>query len=276
MLSGLTAAPEAPDDAGFVEEYTSGVTTITVERTRGRTLTRRSLSLVFVLGLFCCAGCAGLPRDPEGTLRRVEGGRLRVGLVENPPWVVRTQGEPEGAEVELVRQFARELGAQPEWHWGGEQQHMEALEHYQLDLLIGGLTDDTAWGKYVGLTSPYIESRVLVGTPESAPRVTSVRGVPVAVKSGDAAVYYLERKGAAVVPVDDLAHADAKAVAAPDWQLEALGLAPTDVELHAERHVWAAPPGENGFIKRLDEFLYRRRGDVKGLLVVEQQKEAGR
>jgi len=44
---------------------------------------------------------------------------MRVGLVEHPPWVVRTNGEPRGVEVELVRQFANGLGTTPEWHWGG-------------------------------------------------------------------------------------------------------------------------------------------------------------
>jgi polar amino acid transport system substrate-binding protein len=234
-------------------------------------LTRKSL-FVFLVLCVCSAGCSDLPRDPKETLRRAEGGRLRVGLVEHPPWVVRTGGEPAGAEVELVRLFARELGAQPEWRWGGEQQHMEALEHYQLDLLVGGLTGDTPWSKYVGLTSPYFESRVVVGVHKSAPLLKNVKGVPVAVASGDAAAGYLESKGAVVVPVEDLSHADAAAFAAPEWQLEQMGLAPTGVELRAEEHVMAAPPGENGFIKRLDEFLYRQRGAVKGLL----QLEAGR
>jgi len=43
-------------------------------------VSRGRLAAAFALcALF--AACAGLPRDPEGTLRRVEGGRLRVGLV---------------------------------------------------------------------------------------------------------------------------------------------------------------------------------------------------
>jgi polar amino acid transport system substrate-binding protein len=237
----------------------------------GQMLTRRSFIFVFVVCL-CAAGCGDLPRDPKETLSHVRGGSLRVGLVENPPWVIRTAGEPAGAEVELVREFARELSATPEWHCGGEQQHMEALEHYQLDLLVGGLTNDTPWSKYVGLTSPFFETRIVVGVPASAPFLKSVKGVQVAARSGDAVAGYLESKGAVVLPVDDLSGAHG-AVAAPEWQLEQMGLTRTEVELHAEKHVMAAPPGENGFIKRLDDFLYRRRADVKGLL---QQGGAGR
>jgi ABC-type amino acid transport substrate-binding protein len=233
---------------------------------------RSSLILLFAL-CFIAASCSDLPRDAHETLRRVQGGgRLRVGLVEHPPWVVRTEGEPAGAEVELVREFARELGAVPEWHWGGEQQHMEALEEYQLDLVVGGITKETPWSKYVGLTSPYFESRIAVGVPSSQPAPKSIKGVQVTVRSGDAAAGYLKSKDAVVVFVDDLSKASG-AVAAPDWQLERLGLARTDVELHTEKHVWATPPGENALIKRLDEFLSRERSQVRGLL---QQEDARR
>src|SRR5437870_4121058 len=109
-------------------------------------------AIVIVAWCLLTLACGNLPRDPEGTLRKVQGGRLRVGLVEHPPWVVRTESEPAGAEVELVRRFAAELNATPEWHWGGEQRHMEALERFELDLVVGSVTDQTPWSKYVGLT----------------------------------------------------------------------------------------------------------------------------
>jgi polar amino acid transport system substrate-binding protein len=234
-------------------------------------LTHKWLLLVFIVGAFIVS-CSNVPRDPNETLRRVQGNRLRVGLVEHPPWVVRTNGEPAGAEVELVRQFAGELGAVPEWHWGGEQQHMEALEHYELDLVVGGITNETPWSKYVGLTSPYFEERIEVGVPRSTPVPQNLKGMQVAAQSGEPAAAYLERKGAMPVRVNDLSQAPG-AIAAPDWQLEQMGLIRTDFELHTEKHLMAAPPGENGFIKHLDDFLHRRRSGVKGLL---QQEVARR
>jgi hypothetical protein len=36
-----------------------------------------SRSIVIVLSCFLTMACGSLPRDPEGTLRRVQGGRLR-------------------------------------------------------------------------------------------------------------------------------------------------------------------------------------------------------
>lgn len=223
-------------------------------------------SLIFILMGALFVSCSNLPRDPKETLRHVqESHRLRVGLVEHPPWVVRTTGEPAGAEVELVRQLASELGATPEWHWGGEQPQLEALEHYELDLVVGGLTSETPWSKQVGLTSPYFEEFIKVGMPNAMQKPQSLKGVQVAALRGERTGAYLEHKDAQVVRVDDLKQAQG-AVAAPSWQLEQMGLSDAGFELSKEKHVMAAPPGENGFIKRLDEFLSQHRSDVKGLL----------
>jgi polar amino acid transport system substrate-binding protein len=239
---------------------------------KGRSGAAWSRALALVFACACASACGSLPRDPEGTLRRVRGGRLRVGLVENPPWVVRGQGEPAGAEVELVRRMAAELGATPEWVWGGEQQHMEALERYELDLLVGGLTQETPWSKYVGLTAPYFEERILVGVPAASKPPEDLKGVSVAVRRGDAVAAYVRKEGGVPVASDDISRAGGPA-AAPDWQLEQAGFTATGIELHKAKHVLAAPPGENGWIKWLDEFLARGRPQVRGLL---QQEGARR
>jgi polar amino acid transport system substrate-binding protein len=227
--------------------------------------------LVALLGI-ASTSTAGLPRDPEQTLEHVKGGRMRVALVEHPPWVVRTNGEPAGAEVELVRELAKELGAKPEWHWGGEQQQLEALERYELDLVIGGLTDDTPWSKTIGLTSPYFENRIVVGVPRTSTRPQKIKGMQIAAAEGEAVAAYIERKGAAAIRVRSLKEAQG-AIAAPEWQVEQLGLATTNIELLNESHVMAAPPGENGWIAKLDEFLHARRNQVKQLLQKQNHDE---
>lgn len=226
----------------------------------------RRLLLLLLVASICGAACNSLPRDPKETAKRVQSsGRLRVGLVENPPWVIRTGGEPKGAEVALVRQLAQSLGATPEWYWGSEQRHMEALEHYELDLVIGGITDETAWSKYVGLTSPFYEERFIVGAPPTMTQPVSLKGLNVAVKSGERGGSYLESKGALVERVGDIRQVKS-AAAGPAWQLEQMGFFATKFDLYSEQHVWVAPPGENGWIKRLDEFLGAQRPLVAGLL----------
>jgi polar amino acid transport system substrate-binding protein len=154
----------------------------------------RRLTVIVASGLLTLS-CGSLPRDPEGTLQRARGGRLRVGLVEHPPWVVRTEGEP-GKEL---------------------------------------------------------------------------KGLSVAVREGDPVAYYLAEEDAVPVRASDLKGTGGPA-AAPTWELERMGLVPSGGELHSEKHVTAVPPGENGFLKRLEEFLARERPWVRELL----QKEAAR
>src|ERR671933_421682 len=99
---------------------------------------KQSILITFLISSICLSlGCTNLPRDPKETLRQLHSRPIRVGLVEQRPWVVRTSGEPAGVEVDLIRNFAGELGTTPEWHWGGEQAQLEALQHYQLDIVIG-------------------------------------------------------------------------------------------------------------------------------------------
>lgn len=44
----------------------------------------------------------------------------------------------------------------------------------------------------------------------------------------------------------------------------------TGFELMKRKHVMAVPPGENGWLKRLEEFLHQQQGHVRRLL---QQNE---
>jgi polar amino acid transport system substrate-binding protein len=123
------------------------------------------------------AGCASLPRDAEGTWKRVQQAhRIRVGLIESPPWVMHAPGSAAGAEVELVRRMGQESGATPAWFWGSEQRHMEALRNYELDLVIGGLESNTPWKKTIGITKPYITERIVVGMPHSHGALPGLKG----------------------------------------------------------------------------------------------------
>ena len=82
---------------------------------------------------------------------------------------------------------------------------MEALEHYQLDLVIANLDAKTPWKKKIGLTPVYFDERRAL-TP----------GVPAR---------RTERK-----------------------------------------HVMAVPPGENGWLLRLGEFLQQHKSEAPMLL----------
>jgi polar amino acid transport system substrate-binding protein len=235
-------------------------------------LLNRSILITFLLlSVFLNFACTDLPRDPENTLRQLQSRPMRVGLVEHPPWVVRTSGEPAGVEVDLIRNFASALGTTVEWHWSNEQAQLEALEYYQLDVVIGGFTDRTPWSKYVGLTRPYFAETYRVGIPASS-QLENLNGAEVAVHKGEAVAAELEKKGARVTRVDDLAQVQG-AVAAPDWQLEQMGLKSTSEELDKVKHVIAVPPGENALVRRLDQFLFTKRFEIKHLLQREASKK---
>lgn len=122
--------------------------------------------LVFLLPSLLSFSCDDLPKDQSGTVNRVvSSGELRVGLIENPPFVVRDGDEPRGVEVEIIKNFAASMNAHPIWNWGGEERLMPALEHNKMDIVAGGINKSTPWKSYVGLTSPYVKDQVIATPP---------------------------------------------------------------------------------------------------------------
>lgn len=114
------------------------------------------LLIVSLIAGLSLTGCAThYPADPHGTLNRVTGGVLRVGAVHDEPFVSTKGEQPTGDEVRLVEDFANTLDADIEWTTASEEHLVADIEHGQLDLMIGGMTDKTEWQQKVGLTRPY-------------------------------------------------------------------------------------------------------------------------
>jgi polar amino acid transport system substrate-binding protein len=217
------------------------------------------------------AGCQ-YPRDPDGTLNRVSnGGLLRVGVTEADPWVVLEDEEPSGgAEVELVRRFARDIGARVEWVQGPEEELVEAAKEGQVDLVIAGLTMKSRWKKDVAFTRPYVEARTVVGIPPGASLPDDFAGVPVAVEFGTVEEGLLEqRTDARVRPLRDLVSARGEPAAVPHYLLDDLELVDSGTELAKDKHVMAVKLGENAMLVRLERFLLNRESEARRLLVEE-------
>jgi polar amino acid transport system substrate-binding protein len=222
---------------------------------------------VLITAVLLFSGCSDLPRDQEDTFKHIKGtGRLRVGLIENPPWVIRTSDEPAGAEVELIRQFAAEHGAQPEWHWGGEEKLLGALEKFELDLVAGGFSDSTPWRNRIGLTSAFYREKFDIGVPAGERTVTELTGREISVGDDARLTGFLREQDAVPVESGDSPEKGARPVAAPEWKLQKLGLTPSGSKLHTDRHVIATSPGANHLVKRLDEFLSARKGEIPSML----------
>jgi len=113
---------------------------------------RGRLSLILILSTTAC----NIPRDADGTLDRVQGGEVRVGLAHNPPWVDALDSQA-GIEPGLVAELARQLHAKVSFVKGSETKLLESLHRRELDIVVGGFTDDSPWKSEVAFTNPYHE-----------------------------------------------------------------------------------------------------------------------
>jgi ABC-type amino acid transport substrate-binding protein len=124
-----------------------------------RTIAQLAMRALRLLPVAALIAACGVPRDPDDTLERVQGGVMRVGVAINEPWTADSAGTPVGVEPALVRALARELRAQVSWVRGGESVLIPQLHERKLDLVVGGLDAKTAWSKSFGMTMPYYTVR---------------------------------------------------------------------------------------------------------------------
>lgn len=194
------------------------------------------------------------PRDPAGTLDAVQGGTLRVGLVQEEPWAFVTGGRPRGLEVLLVERLAEQLDADVEWMEASESEVVAAVEQEVLDLGIGGFVSSDPWSEEVTFTRPYLTTREVVAIPADDPTITSVEGLEVAVERNADLMGLLLEEDAIPWVVNDVGRTDGP-VAVEDWRLSSLQLAATEVELRSEDHVFAVRMGENAWLTTVEDYL---------------------
>jgi polar amino acid transport system substrate-binding protein len=228
------------------------------------------VTVVLLLVAVAATGCQ-YPRDPDGTLNRVDGGVMRVGVTEADPWVLLEDDRPVGgAEVELARRFARDVGARIEWVQGSEEELVDAAKEGQVDLIVGGLTSKSRWKKDVAFTRPYVETRTVVGVPAGESFPDDFAGVPVATELGSEEEGLLAQKTEArVVPVTSLETRPGRPAAVPHYLLDDLELSDSGTELGEAKHVMAVKLGENAFLVRLERFLLNREDEIERLLIEE-------
>jgi polar amino acid transport system substrate-binding protein len=228
---------------------------------------RRACPLLLLIALLA-AGCQ-YPRDPEGTLDRVRGGVLRVGVTQADPWVTLDGGAPGGVEVELLERFAETLDAEVEWVEGSESDLMEALHGRQLDVVVAGLTRRSEWQRVAALTRPFVSYEVVIAAPDqaTADRLSEdLGGERIAVEAYSPEAAKLEEDtDAEVMPVADIAAVDGP-VAVPEYMLDDLGYVRTDAELDEHEHAMAVSMGENAFLVELERFLLDREAEAGALL----------
>lgn len=206
------------------------------------------------------------PRDPDDTLNRVlEEGRLRVTAVDHVPWII-VDGDatPRGAEVELIKDFARELGVSVAWRRAPAFLALEALKQGDADLAIGGFTKQAVTAhRTASHTYAYFTEALVIAADPAVPAPQNLEGQRVHAAPHLLADGLIRQQGG--VPVPDRADA-VQLVALPGWQLPARALKPTGIVLRRTEHVIAVPRGENAWIMRLERFLRAQSGGMAAKL----------
>jgi polar amino acid transport system substrate-binding protein len=210
-------------------------------------------------------GCQ-YPRDVEGTLDRVEGGTMRVGVSANEPWVTLDGPAPGGVEPEIVRRFAKTIDARIEWVPGDSEQLVEALETGQLDVVLAGLTRASEHRRKVALTRPYVDTELLLAHPPGEPMPEERHDVRIAVEAHSHAAGLLDHKtDYGLLELDSLA-AIARPALVWDYWLDDLELDSTGEDLIDEEHALAVRFGENAFLVELERYLLEREGVWRALV----------
>jgi polar amino acid transport system substrate-binding protein len=223
--------------------------------------------------LLAATGCR-FPDDPEGTLDRVEGGMLRVGVIDDPPWVDLSDPEPAGVEPNLIREFAEQIEAEIEWVRGPESELAGAMRGFQLDLIIGGLDRQWPYAKEVAMTRPYVDTEIEIGVPPGTELPDPLGGERIWVKRNSEAAALLKQEEEDAVPVayDELSQVDGPALL-HTYEIDAIGYDRTDYILHDDEHAIATPMGENAFLVELENFLLDRGEEAEDLLHVEAESQ---
>jgi polar amino acid transport system substrate-binding protein len=219
------------------------------------------------------AGCQ-FPDDVEGTLDRVEGGTLRVGVIDDPPWVDLSDPEPAGVEPELVREFAEQIDAEVEWVRASESELAGAMRGFQLDLIIGGLDRQWPYGKEVAMTRPYVDTEVEIGVPPDTELPDALGGQRIWVERNSEAAALLKQEEEDAIPIafDQLSQVDGPALL-DTYEIDAIGYERTEYILRDDEHAMATPMGENAFLVELENFLLDRGEEAEDLLHAEAKRQ---
>lgn len=227
----------------------------------------RATRLAVVAACIAISGCDApqFPRDPNHTLEKVlSSGRMTVVAVNNPPWAIAVDGKPaSGAETVLIKDFASRLRVDITWKWMPTFEALEALEHGDADLAIGGFgkKDITAQGN-AAASYGYFTERIVIAARPGAAIPDGIEGLPVFVPQELAVHELVREKGG--LPVDEPGSAELVAIA--DWRAAAQGLRPTGTVLKRETKVVAVPKGENAWLMQIETFLRRESGGMLTIL----------
>lgn len=246
---------------------------------RSRSLAVAAALLAWLMG----ASLAGAAERDMAAI--VESGELRVGVSIYAPWSMRNRaGELIGAEVDVARRLAADMGVEPklrEYPW---QQLIPALLQGEIDVIAAGMSITPQRALQVAYSQPYRRSGIglatnlkLTGTFKSLSQLNSPN-VAIAVMADTQSAQLAERlfSKASIKPfkdeaqvekalVDGLVHAFVRANPAPRY----LALrhpkiidVPLDQPLLESREGFAVRKGDADFVNFLNAWIVAREDDA--------------
>lgn len=201
------------------------------------------------------------PMDSAGTLNRVRGGEMRVGVAENPPWVIIDGDHVRGVEPSLIAEWAHSLNARIIWVRAAPEDLVEALHRREIDVMAAGLERTTPHRAKLAMTQPYVSTQWRIALPPGQTAPQEWEGWRVAVPPNRLALSALLReKQAEPVAVG----ADSNLVlpiAGYRFEVIRKGWPLADEVLQTQERALAVSQGENAFLLNLEHFLQKHSED---------------
>lgn len=104
--------------------------------------------------LIILTGC-NYPKDPENSFDEANNDSLKVGIVNNPPYVIIENGKVSGTEIEILKNFANSNELNISFKEGSESILVKKLKNYTIHIIAGGFDKKTIWKKYTGTSTTY-------------------------------------------------------------------------------------------------------------------------
>lgn len=113
-----------------------------------------------IMGVLTLGGCDDYPADPDHSLQTIQQQKLiRVGVIDDRPWVYIENGTPAGIEATMMNAYAQSRGLDITWHPLSKADAFEHLKRGKIDVIIGGLTNASPRKKDAGFTRPYLNAK---------------------------------------------------------------------------------------------------------------------
>lgn len=117
---------------------------------------------IFLILLVIAVSCNDYPRDTKNSFEEAKAKGLKVGMVENPPFIEFQNNSISGIEIRIIEEFAEKHNLNIRYIRGTETELINQLENYELHILAGGFDRKTVWSAKAGRTASYDQKHVLL------------------------------------------------------------------------------------------------------------------